>query len=74
MRKKNLAVIIFASICVFFRCQMGLSSPLFYDRLDFAAGDGPISVAIGDLDGNGDMDLAVTNWFTGNVSVLVGQW
>ena len=36
----------------------------------YGAGDYPISVAIGDLDGDGDSDLAVAN-YSGNVSVLL---
>ncbi|MCH7841105.1 MAG: FG-GAP repeat protein, partial [Planctomycetes bacterium] len=37
----------------------------------YGAGDRPRSVAIGDLDGDGDADLAVAN-FSDNVSVLLG--
>ena len=39
----------------------------------YAAGDGPTSVAIGDLDGDQAPDLAVANWFSDNVSVLLNQ-
>ena len=38
---------------------------------NFAAGDFPASVAVGDLNGDGHPDLAVTNDFSGNVSVLL---
>ena len=36
----------------------------------YGAGDFPPSVAIGDLDGDGDLDLAVANYYSNNVSVL----
>ena len=38
----------------------------------FAAGFRPRSVAIGDLDGDGAPDLAVANFLSGDVSVLLG--
>ncbi len=47
--------------------------PLFVNLL-FAAGDAPISVAIGDLDGVNGPDLAVAKaLFCGDVSVLLNQ-
>jgi hypothetical protein len=42
----------------------------FADRVDFAIGAAPISVAIGDLDGDGKPDLAVANYDSNSVSVL----
>jgi uncharacterized delta-60 repeat protein len=43
----------------------------FATKVDFSAGPYPVSVAIGDLDGDGKPDLAVANFFTDNtVSVL----
>jgi hypothetical protein len=73
MKKKNLMVMIFVSICVLFLCQTGLASPLFYARMDFPAGDWPFSVAIGDVNGDGAPDLAVANCDSDNVSVLLGN-
>ncbi|HEY6778658.1 MAG TPA: FG-GAP-like repeat-containing protein, partial [Thermoleophilaceae bacterium] len=46
----------------------GFSAPT-----DFAAGDFPKSVAMGDLDGDGDLDLAVANFGSDDVSVLLNQ-
>jgi len=42
----------------------------FAARVDFATGTKPQSVAIGDLDGDGKPDLAVTNWGSNTVSVF----
>jgi hypothetical protein len=42
----------------------------FAPKVDFATGDVPSSVAIGDLDGDGKPDLAMANEVSNNVSVL----
>ena len=39
---------------------------------DFAAGDLPVSVAVGDFNGDSDPDLAVANQASNNVSILLG--
>ena len=48
----------------------GSTAPSFAPRVDFATGMDPFSVAIGDLDGDGKLDLAVANERSGTVSVL----
>ena len=45
--------------------------PLFDARIDYGAGQFPVSVFSADLDGDGDYDLAVANAFSDNVSVLM---
>jgi len=45
----------------------------FTGPTNFAVGDGPNSVAVGDFNGDGDPDLAVANEFAGSVSVLLGS-
>ena len=42
----------------------------FASKVDFSAGTSPVIIAIGDLDGDGKPDLAVTNYFGNTVSVL----
>ena len=42
----------------------------FAAKVDFSTGNHPVSVAIGDLDGNGKPDLAVVNYSSNAVSVL----
>ena len=38
--------------------------------VNYAAGDGPISVFSADLDGDKDLDLAVANFYSNNISIL----
>ena len=41
--------------------------------MNYGAGTGPESVAVGDFNGDGKADLAVANWDSDNVSVLLGN-
>jgi hypothetical protein len=45
----------------------------FIARRDFAAGNFPTSVAVGDFNGDGVQDLAVANVNSANVSVLINN-
>ena len=49
----------------------GATTPSFAAQATFAAGANPSSVAIGDLNGDGKPDLAVANFDSENVSVLL---
>ena len=49
----------------------GSATPNFTAKKDFAAGLGPVSVAVGDLNGDGRLDLIVANFNSNNVSVLL---
>jgi hypothetical protein len=73
MKIRDLMTTLFLSMAVLFLCQTGLASPLFNVRFDFEAGYEPLSVAIGDLDGDGALDLAVANRWSNNVSVLINS-
>ncbi len=46
-----------------------LTSSSFASKVDFATGSEPISVSIGDLDGDGKLDLVVTNQVSRSISV-----
>jgi hypothetical protein len=50
------------------RVQPGFVAPLAFD-----AGTGPVSVAVGDFNGDGKPDLAVANHTSNDVSVLLGN-
>jgi VCBS repeat-containing protein len=49
-----------------------LTPATFTGPTNFAVGDNPNSVAVGDFNGDGDPDLAVANAFAASVSVLLG--
>ena len=50
---------------------IGNGTGAFGPKVDFATGPGPGSLAIGDLNGDGRADLAVTNLNSSSVSVLL---
>jgi hypothetical protein len=61
------------SICVLFLGQTGLASPLFYPSVEYPTVGTPYYVAIGDLNGDGALDLAVANQRPDYVSVLLNN-
>ena len=71
--KKAGIIILLLSIWALFQCKIALAAPLFETKIDFQVGNGPVFVATGDLNGDGDLDLAVTNIFFNSVAVLLGN-
>src|SRR5690349_21472181 len=51
----------------------GCPTPSFAAARTFDAGAGPVYVAVGDFNGDGKTDLAVANYHSANVSVLLGK-
>ena len=49
----------------------GAPAPTFAPKQDFPTGDGPRFVSVGDLNGDGKLDLAVVNFNSATVSVLL---
>jgi len=49
---------------------LGSGDGTFTPAINYSAGRGPESITSGDFDYDGDIDLAVANWVSGNVSVL----
>jgi hypothetical protein len=50
---------------------LGAATPSFAAKQDFATGSTPESVAVGDLNGDGKLDLATANFNANTVSVLL---
>ncbi len=51
----------------------GCATPSFAPATNFGAGDSPQSVTTGDFNEDGNLDLATANFFSDNVSVLLGD-
>ncbi|MFN6090576.1 MAG: FG-GAP-like repeat-containing protein, partial [Cyclobacteriaceae bacterium] len=69
--KADLAVVNFESNTVSVFRNTGSAGTISYAaKVDFATGSGPISVSIGDLDGDGKADLALANYISNTVSVF----
>jgi hypothetical protein len=49
----------------------GAATPSFAAQQTFTVGNGPVSVAVGDVNGDGRPDLATANFQDGTVSVLI---
>ncbi|MEI6508716.1 MAG: FG-GAP-like repeat-containing protein, partial [Bacteroidota bacterium] len=54
---------------VIFPGGAGISSSSFQTKVDFAAGTNPVGSALADLDGDGKMDIVVTNGSSNTISV-----
>jgi len=52
---------------------LGDGTGSFGTATDFAVGNNPVSIAVGDFNGDTDLDLAVANFFDGDVSILLGD-
>lgn len=52
---------------------VGNGDGTFGTTLTFGTGNYPVSIAVGDQDGNGTSDLAVANWESNTVSLLRGN-
>ncbi len=71
-RGRTLCALVALCVGVFGICGAADADPLFNPQVPHSVGDGPGSVAIGDLDANGDLDLAVANELSDNVTILLG--
>ncbi len=55
------------------RTTPGATAPNYATKTDFTTGSYPSSIAIGDLNGDGQPDLAISNYSSDSVSVLLNQ-
>jgi uncharacterized protein (DUF2141 family) len=51
---------------------LGTGTGSFGAKTDFGTGSGPVAVAVGDINGDGKLDLAVANFTSDTVSILLG--
>ncbi len=68
--KPDLAVAAEGGMASVFRNTSILGTISFTSRIDFIAGTSPISLSIGDVDGDGRPDLAVADYNNNTVSIL----
>jgi len=74
-RNKWLFAIITIAHCLAFMAlpEGNVHAYPFNPAVNYAAGTYPISVARGDFNGDDDLDLAVANYLSNNVSILLGN-
>src|SRR5438132_14206788 len=70
-------LLLLVAATVFFSSALPIPSPAqtvsFITRVDYAAGTNPASVAVGDFNRDGVPDVAVANYGSNTVSVLLGN-
>ena len=66
-------ILFYLLITVVFLSGRVLSQTYIFGRADFPVGNAPISIAVGDFNGDGLPDLAVANSNDNTVSVLLGK-
>ncbi len=64
-------VVALAAVAVLWLAPAAFAQLSFTGPTNFAAGDFPVGVAVGDFDGDGDPDLGVANARSDDVSVLL---
>jgi hypothetical protein len=52
---------------------LGNGNGTFKTQATFAVGDGPLAVALGDMNGDGRLDITTANFSSGNASVLLNS-
>ncbi len=73
IRKFSLCAVLALTTLAFASASQANAAFSFDPATNFAAGTGSFSVATGDVNGDGKRDLAVANYATNDVSVLLGN-
>ena len=73
MRRRMRSAIALSAVAMLGLAPSALAQVSFSAATDYAVGNTPQSVAVGDLNGDGGLDLAVANNLSGDVSVLLGN-
>ncbi|MEO5662869.1 MAG: FG-GAP-like repeat-containing protein [Nocardioides sp.] len=74
LRRAALAMVLGVAVVPFVASNASAADGAFDPRTDYATGFTPLSLAVGDFNGDGYADLVTTNFGgTGTVSVLLGQ-
>jgi hypothetical protein len=72
-RPATLLTVLGASCLALFLAPAVCGAVTFAPHQDYATGSSPLGVAVADLDGDGNLDLAVANAGSNTVSVLLGD-
>jgi len=72
-RSNSVVAIILATCSLWLFSSTAAAQTYFYNRADFSTGNYPTGVAIADFNGDGRLDLAITNSQDNTVSILLGK-
>src|SRR6266699_1504767 len=75
LKRLSLLVAATSSLLLAFPNRTLAQTPLFNPQTEYVAGSqqGPSNIVVGDFNGDGKLDLAVTDYSNNNVSVLLGN-
>jgi len=60
-------------LALLFASQSALAQASFSTKTDFTTGKGPISIAVGDFNDDGKLDIAVANYKSNTVSIFLNM-
>src|SRR2546426_862453 len=75
-QSQKLSAVVSALLFVSFLCtnaRAACNAPSFAAASNFAVGTQPLSVGVGDFNGDGKRDLAIANFSSNSISILLGN-